>query len=147
MQAKCPVAQFISHRIQVLGKPQIDISREAGFDKPNIITMIKQGNTKLPLAKVGHMANALETDPVALLKLCIRTYYPETWQAIETLFDSALSEDELTMVRALRSIADVPNLNALTDESKKCLNDFLLSVRVPTSSCNNSSDEAHHAPV
>ena len=83
MEVTCPVATFVRHQIQVLGKPQREIAEEVGFEKPNIITMIKQGKTKLPLAKVGAMARALETDPVYLLKLCLSTYHAETWAVIE----------------------------------------------------------------
>lgn len=82
MSTQCQVAKFVSEKIQMIGKSQKDIAEQAGFDKPNMITMIKQGRTKLPIAKIGPLAIALETDPVHLLKLCLSTYHPETWKAI-----------------------------------------------------------------
>lgn len=131
MENKCPVAQFVAHRIQVTGKAQKEIAREVGFDKPNMITLIKQGHTKLPLAKIGVMAIALESDPVALLKLCLSTYHPETWEAIEAHFESALTKDELTMVKAWREFVGTPYLAALTEKQKRYLNAFLASLRAP----------------
>lgn len=131
METRCPVAQFIAHRIQVTGKAQKEIAREVGFDKPNMITLIKQGHTKLPLAKIGLMATALEADPVALLKLCLGTYYPETWEAIEPLFESALTSEEVVMVKAWRKFVGTPYLAALTEIQKKRLSAFLASLREP----------------
>lgn len=131
MEARCPVAEFIAHRIEVTGKPQKDIAREVGFESPNVMTMIKQGHTKLPLAKIGLMASALETDPIALLKLCLSTYFPENWVKMEPLFESALTKDELVMVRAWREYIGAPYLAALTDEQKKRLGHFLSSLKVP----------------
>ena len=46
MGKDCAVASFVRHRIAILDKQQTDIAAECGFEKPNIITMIKQGKTK-----------------------------------------------------------------------------------------------------
>lgn len=78
MKTSSEVARFITSRIVATGQKQKDIARKAGFDKPNIITMIKQGSTKLPLAKLGAMAKALETDPVQLLQMCMEEYTPRS---------------------------------------------------------------------
>ena len=123
------VAQFIAQRIQITGKSQRDIAIEAGFDSPNMVTMLKQGKTKLPIAKVGPRAKALETDPVHLLKLCLSTYCPETWEAIEPFLESALTEDELRLIQALRSSVGAPFLSAVSGESKRYFNDFMKSLR------------------
>lgn len=126
-----PVATFVRHRIQVTGKAQNEIAREAGFDKPNIITLIKQGKTRLPLAKIGPMAVALETDPVALVKLWVSTYYPDTFETMEPLFESSFSSEEVVMVKAWRQFVGTPYLAALTEEQKRRLNAFLASLRSP----------------
>lgn len=129
MDDTCPVAKFVRQQIQILGKSQREIAQEVGFEKPNVITMIKQGKTKLPIAKVGRMAKALETDPVFLMKLCMNTYHPDTWKYIEPFLESALTKDELLMLRTWRSFAGAPYVAALTDESKDLLSKFLLSLR------------------
>ncbi len=132
MEKNCPVAAFVQHQIQVTGKSQLRIAQEAGFEKPNMITMLKQGKTKLPLAKVGPMAKALEADPVYLMKLCMSTYHPDTWQFVEPMLESALTNDEATMLRAWRRSAGTPSLDAQTDESKALLRTFLGSLKTPT---------------
>lgn len=80
------LAEYISGQIQFCGKQQNEIAREAGFPKPNVISMIKTGATKLPLEKIGKFAKAIEVDPVFLLKLAMQEYMPATWQEIEKMF-------------------------------------------------------------
>ena len=66
MNSTSPVARFIAARILDIGKSQKDIAREVGFESANVITMIKQGATKLPLSRVSAMAKALETQSTEL---------------------------------------------------------------------------------
>jgi len=126
------VARFIAERIRVTGKAQTEIAFEAGFEKPNMITMIKQGRTKLPLAKIGAMAKALETDPTHLLKMCLEEYQPETWDAVSPYMDEMLTGDELSLLRSIRSWVGVPYLAALTEEQRGKLDDFINTMRKPT---------------
>jgi hypothetical protein len=131
MEKDTKVARFIAQRIKDTGKSQRDIAIEAGFDSPNMVTLLKQGKTKLPIAKIGTMAKALETDPVHLLKLSLSTYCPETWEAIEPFLASALTEDELQLVQALRTSVGAPFLSAVSVESKQHFSDFMKSLRAP----------------
>ena len=71
------VAEYVSWQINLCGKSQVQIAQEIGFDKPNVITMIKQGKTKVPVNKIGSMAKALEVDPVFFMKLCLQEYMPD----------------------------------------------------------------------
>jgi len=125
MNTESQVAKFIQHRVQTLGKKQTLIAKEAGFDKPNVITMIKQGKTKLPLAKVGVIAAALETDPIHLLKLCISEYQPDTWEAVSPLLDEMLTKEELELIRSFRNYIGAPYISALTKTQIDALNAFL----------------------
>lgn len=129
MEKNSQVAIFVKQRIQSLGKKQTLIAQEAGFEKPNVITMIKQGKTKLPLAKVGVMAKALETDPIHLLKLCLSEYQPETWEAISPLFDELLTKDEMVLINSFRSFIGGPYVSALTEVQFSSLNAFLKAMR------------------
>lgn len=98
------VADFIGMQIEKLGKLQSEVAKEAGFDKPNLITMIKQGKTKLPLAKIGLMARSLEVDPIYMFALCMNEYMPETWEAIESLKDQPLlTKNEVEIIKAVRA--------------------------------------------
>lgn len=131
MTIKSKVASFIASRIEETGQLQKDIASKCGFDKPNMITMIKQGLTRLPLDKVGPMAMALETDPVQLLKMCMEEYQPATWKAIEPFMETAMTRDELRLITALRAWIGGPFLSALSNDSRSHFDKFIVSLRTP----------------
>jgi hypothetical protein len=81
---KITVAEYLATQIDLCGKTQMEIAREVGFEKPNVITMFKQGKSKLPISRVGKMAKALGVDPFFLYELVMREYEPDTWTAIES---------------------------------------------------------------
>lgn len=59
------LAKFIEKRVLELRprKPQNQIATEAGYTNPNMISMLKSGNTKLALDRGPAAARALEYDP------------------------------------------------------------------------------------
>ena len=101
------VAEFIRRQIHTCGKSQKEIAREAGFATPNIITMFKQGTTKIPVRKAGALAKALGVDPAYLLRLVLREYLPETYAAIEEIAPGlALTENEKWLIGEWRVISE-----------------------------------------
>ena len=97
------VAEFIADRLAAVDKTQKQIANECGFENPNIITMFKQGLTKLPINRIGPLAKALEVDPAHLLRLALLEYMPDTWETIEqTLQSTLLTANELDLIRAFR---------------------------------------------
>ena len=123
------VAVLVTEQIRFIGKKQLEIAEEAGFDNANVITMIKQGRTKLPLGKVGSMAKALELDPTYLLKLCIEEYQPETWDAIRPYMDEIVTADELSIVLSIRNAIGAPYISALNMDQRNKLDDFILTMK------------------
>ena len=98
------VAEFIAERLAVIDKTQRQIATECGFENANVITMFKQGNTRLPLNRIGPLAKALEVDPVHLLRLAMREYLPDTWDSLENAMQSTLmTANELDLIRAYRA--------------------------------------------
>lgn len=97
------VAEFLADRIAIIDKTQRQIAQECGFEHPNIISMFKQGQTKLPINRIAPLAKALDVDPAHLLRLVMREYLPETWQEIENVMQSTvLTANELDLIRAFR---------------------------------------------
>lgn len=98
------VAEYVTLQIEASGKLQSTIAKEVGFDKPNVITMIKQGKTKLPLGKIGPMARSLGVDALHLMKITFLEYFPETWEQIESAVAGQLilTENELDVLNAMR---------------------------------------------
>lgn len=98
------VAEFLSFHIDASPKSQKEIAREVGFPKPNILSMLKSGETRLPLARAPAMALALGVSPSELVRLCLQEYEPEMHAAIEHAFPLAfLSDAEIEIVALLRS--------------------------------------------
>lgn len=119
------VAEYISWQIQLCGKSQTEIAQQAGFDKPNVITMIKQGKTKVPLNKIGSMAKALEIDPVHFFKLVMSEYQPDLLDIITAITNQPLvTKNELDFLEVVRSSKTV-NPKLRTDAERKKLREFV----------------------
>ncbi len=56
------VAEFLADKIGAIDKTQREIAEACGFDNPNIITMFKNGHTKLPINRIAPLAKALDVD-------------------------------------------------------------------------------------
>lgn len=105
--SKITVAQFLTSKINASEKTQKEIAIEVGYDAPNIITMFKTGDTKLPLATVGPIARALDVDPVYLLRLVFSEYFPETFSAVEhALGATIVTENESMMLKSFRQLTE-----------------------------------------
>ena len=110
-EVKSKIARFINAQIELLKgeKTQVEIAEEAGYKKPNIITMFKMGDTRVPLSNVAKLAKALEVDPVAMTRMAIKEYEPEIWATISEVLGEPITANErkmLTMFRNLTEDAD-----------------------------------------
>ena len=106
IQKKPTVAEYLAAQIAISGKSQADIAREVGYDRSNVVNMMKQGTLKLPIAKVGPVAQALGVDPVHLLRLTLSEYMPDTWAAIDEIAGRTLiTENEQRILEVIRKAA------------------------------------------
>ncbi len=71
--AETRLAKYLDQRVLELKgrKTQGEIAAEAGFANPNMLTMLKQGATRVPLDRVPALAQALDCDPAWLLRLAL----------------------------------------------------------------------------
>jgi hypothetical protein len=118
------VAQYLTQQIQLSGKSQLLIASELGYTKPNIITMFKQGKTRLPLPKIVPMARALDVDPIHLLRIVMMEYAPETWTVLETVLgeESMLTDCELATIKLIRNASAGNDLGPKSSEEIKDFN-------------------------
>ncbi len=108
------VAEFIDHKIRQSGKSQVEIARELGYDKPNIITMFKQGKTRIPLDKIGAIARSLEIDPALLLRKVMGEYMPDTLAALESILEGlSLTQNERELIDSYRRFSADKNVRAV----------------------------------
>jgi transcriptional regulator with XRE-family HTH domain len=99
------VAEFLADRIAAVDKTQKQIASECGFDNANVITMFKNGSTKLPIGRIALLAKAIEVDPIHLLRLVMLEYIPDLWESIETIMqNTVLTANELQLVQAYREV-------------------------------------------
>lgn len=92
----------IDRLINASDKTQRQIALDLGYDKPNLITMFKQGTTRIPVEKVPYLADTLEVDRVDLLRMWFEEYDPKTWAVIQENMGMALSAKERSWVTNAR---------------------------------------------
>ena len=117
------LAKFIETRVLELRprKSQIEIATEAGFINPNMLAMIKNGSTKLPLDRVPSVAKALECDPKLLFKLALEQPGGVTAAAaIEMIFGTIVTRNEVAWLEEIREASGHSDPN-LTTRSRSAL--------------------------
>lgn len=124
------VAQYLEMQFNLCGKSQIEIATECGFPKPNILSMIKQGKTKLPISKIAVMAKSLGVDPLHLFKLCMQEYEPANWEAIQEtiLKQPVITANEMEIIRVIRK-SNVINPKLRTNEERIRLLDVIATLK------------------
>lgn len=121
-------AQYLTQQIEKSDKTQTEIASELGFPNPNVITMFKQGRTKIPINRVPDIARVLECDPLHMMRVVMNEYQPETWQVFERLLGKSLvTEAEMQIVKAVREAAGEQEIAPKTDEQKRQLQDLIKS--------------------
>ena len=101
------VAQFLTAAIGSASRSQKEISEEIGFGKPQMMTMIKQGKTRLPLDRLPVFAKAIEVDLAVLLRLVLEEYLPNGAQPImRALAKGSLSENERNLLTVVREASN-----------------------------------------
>lgn len=103
------LAKYVSKRVlELRPKTQAQIATEAGFVNVNMLAMIKLGSTRLPLDRVLPLAKALDVDPAYLLLLALDQMLGSTEaQALVTVMNTAVTQNEMGWIMALREASDV----------------------------------------
>lgn len=118
-QPQISVADYVTQQIMLSGKSQKEIAEEIGYQKPNIITMFKKGDTKVPINKVSELATALGVDPVHFLRVVLTEYSPSTWEVLEKIMGTTMvSENELSVLSVIRKVSGGIDIAPETDEEK-----------------------------
>lgn len=100
-----PAAIFVRRQTELLShrKTQKVIAHEAGFVNSNLISMIKNGATKIPLDRVPALARALEADPAYLMRLSLeQAIGPTASVAVLEIFGTATTVNERAWLEEIR---------------------------------------------
>lgn len=104
-----PMAKYVERRVLELKskKSQVEIATEAGYVNPNMITMIKQGSSKVALDRVPALARALECDPAYLMRLALEQAIGTTAaQAVIEVFGEPVTQNERGWLHEIRQASD-----------------------------------------
>jgi transcriptional regulator with XRE-family HTH domain len=101
------VAEFLTRAIKLSGKTQSEICADIGYSKPNIITMFKQGRTRVPLDKIGPLSRALGVDGRDFFVKVLGEYMPETLRAIKPFLSiESLTPEENFLIETYRMASE-----------------------------------------
>ena len=107
--AKSRLANFVATRVIELrsSKSQIEIATQAGFPNPNMISMIKNGASKLALDRVPALAKALECDAAQLMRLTLEQAFGGTAAvALVEILGSPVTENERGWIAEIRNASE-----------------------------------------
>lgn len=103
--AETQLVKFLERKVLELRgvKSQVEISADAGFVQPNLLTMIKRGAMKLPIDRVPGLARALGVDPARLFQLTIEQMAGDTTaRAIMEIFGTVVTRNEVSWLEEIR---------------------------------------------
>ena len=81
-----PTARFLADAIDASGKTQRQIAREIGYAKPNVLSMMKHGETRIPLEKIPALAKACDVDEQLFMRTALLEYQPAAYSALMRTF-------------------------------------------------------------
>ena len=103
------LSAFISKRVLELKpkKNQAEIATQAGFVNANMLSMIKNGKSKLAIDRVPALARALECDPRLLFRLALQQSGNETIRAtIDEIFGTIVTLNEVKWLAEIRTASN-----------------------------------------
>jgi hypothetical protein len=102
-----PLKHLIRIRLKDLGISNIEMQTVLGYQRPNVIAMIKMGSMRLPEGKGIETADLLKVDRTFLLGKVISENNPELWDAITTIMgDRLVTANELALIKFVRAGLD-----------------------------------------
>ena len=81
-----PLASLLDRHMASSSKPLHRIAKECGFERPNVLSMIRKGHTKAPMARIPALARSLGLEERALFEVAMLEYQPELWSVLDALY-------------------------------------------------------------
>lgn len=91
---KSPTARHLFDAIECSSKTQKEIAKDAGFASPNILSMMKTGETKVPINRIPSLSQALGIAPGEFINVALREYHPDLHSVLIEHFGFGLSLEE-----------------------------------------------------
>ncbi|KIC19800.1 helix-turn-helix domain-containing protein [Leisingera sp. ANG-Vp] len=103
------MAKYVERRVLELKptKSQAEIAAKAGYINQNMITMIKQGRSKVALDRVPALAVALDADPAFVMQLALEQAIGRTAaEAVVEVFGEPVTANEVGWLQAIREASN-----------------------------------------
>jgi transcriptional regulator with XRE-family HTH domain len=124
-----PTADFLGRAIAFSGKNQREIAQAVGIGKPNMISMMKLGQTKVPIERIPRLADACGVDPALFMRVALREYQPELLDLVETYVGDLLTLNEIRFVKCYRGVAGADEEIEVDTEVKLAVIGLLQDIR------------------
>lgn len=118
------MAKYVERRVLELKptKSQAEIAAQAGYVNQNMITMIKQGRSKVALDRVPALTHALEADPAFVMRLALEQAIGRTAaEAVVEVFGEPVTANEVGWLQAIRKASSNTDPR-LTSRSQAAIN-------------------------
>jgi transcriptional regulator with XRE-family HTH domain len=101
---RSPVAHYIDLQLEAIRpqKTQAQVADEAGFPQRNLLSMIRSGQTRLPLERIRGLAKALEINQNHLFRLALQEYQPHIKELFDEAGQQAISKYERQLLEVWR---------------------------------------------
>ena len=93
-----PTALHLFNAIERSPKTQREIAKEAGFTTPNVLSMMKSGETKVPVQRIPALARALDISPGVFINIALQEYHPELHTVLSAHYGIGLSRPEQVLL-------------------------------------------------
>ena len=77
-----PTARMITDAVEASGKTLREIAADMGLERGNVISMLKSGEMRMPIERIPAFAAATGIDALALTRVAMSEYMPETWSVL-----------------------------------------------------------------
>ena len=97
-----PTANMLAKALEASDLTQREIAARVGFKNPNIISMMKTGETRIPLDRIPALAQTLGMNEQEFLMLAIQEYHPGVHEVLVEVLGLPLSDAELAILTMFR---------------------------------------------
>lgn len=123
------VTEFVNDALSASLKTQKEIADEMGLENANIITMYKNGTSRVPLNRTKGFAIACGVDPLFFMRLALLEYYPEVHATLESVLPAPiLTQNEQALIQSFRRATDYsdPEFRFASNDTKLVASCFIV---------------------
>jgi transcriptional regulator with XRE-family HTH domain len=112
------IVELIRDRISELHglKTQREIAAEIGYDKPNVLSMYKRGEAKVPLERLPAISRALDIDPALLFKAGLEQWWPGEQTLLNQMFiERIVTKNERALIKLVATYLQADDFEITQD--------------------------------